>query len=170
MSTRLDLSKLSLMDALDLAMLIEEEAYQRYKAFADQAGGSENGFFFASMAENEAKHGQELMARRKTLFGTTQPRVSLTDLFDVEAPDQGAPRRTMSLLDAYQLARSSEVKAHDFFAEALGHVSDPDVQALFAELRDEETEHMRMIDEAVAKLPPSAGVKNFYFEDETPAL
>ena len=38
MSTRLDLSKLSLMDALDLAKLIEYEAYRRYKEFAAQLG------------------------------------------------------------------------------------------------------------------------------------
>ena len=38
MSTRLDLSRLSLMDALDLATLIEAEAYERYKVFASQLG------------------------------------------------------------------------------------------------------------------------------------
>ena len=38
MSTRLDLSKLSLMDALDLATVIELEAYERYKMFASQLG------------------------------------------------------------------------------------------------------------------------------------
>ena len=38
MATRLDLSKLSLMDALDLAILIEMEAYERYKMFASQLG------------------------------------------------------------------------------------------------------------------------------------
>jgi hypothetical protein len=36
MSTLLDLSKLSLMDALDLAKLIEMEACQRYQMFASQ--------------------------------------------------------------------------------------------------------------------------------------
>ena len=81
MSTRLDLSKLSLMDALDLAILIEEEAHQRYKSFAAQIGrtGGVNdaGAFFESMAENEAKHGQELEARRTELFGDAPSRLSL---------------------------------------------------------------------------------------------
>ena len=40
MSTRLDLSKLSLMDALDLAILIEMEACHRYQMFASQFGHS----------------------------------------------------------------------------------------------------------------------------------
>ena len=38
MSTSLDLSKLSLMDALDLAKLIEMEACHRYQMFASQLG------------------------------------------------------------------------------------------------------------------------------------
>jgi hypothetical protein len=56
MSTSLDLSKLSLMDALDLAKLIEMEACHRYQMFASQlgrTGGYDAGSFFASMAENE---------------------------------------------------------------------------------------------------------------------
>ena len=95
MSTGLDLSKLSLMDALDLAILIEEEAHQRYKMFASQVGGAGSGYdaasFFASMAENEAKHGNELLARRIEMFGKVPMKVKLTDLFVVEAPDVSAP-------------------------------------------------------------------------------
>ena len=89
MSTSLDLSKLSLMDALDLAKLIEMEACHRYQMFASQlgrTGGYDAGAFFAGMAENEAKHGQELEARRKTLFGDAPARLTLDDLYDVEAP------------------------------------------------------------------------------------
>ena len=87
MSTRLDLSSLSLMDALDLAKLIEMEACHRYQMFAAQlgrTGGYDAGAFFASMAENEAKHGQELEARRKELFGDAPSRLSLDDLYDVD--------------------------------------------------------------------------------------
>ena len=73
MTTSLDLTKLSLMDALDLAILIEEEARQRYELFASLIGRSggryDAGSFFASMAENEAKHGTELLERRMKLFG-----------------------------------------------------------------------------------------------------
>ena len=51
MSTRLDLSTLSLMDALDLAKLIEMEACHRYQMFAQQigtVGDYDAGGFFAS--------------------------------------------------------------------------------------------------------------------------
>ena len=170
MPTRLDLTTLSLQDALDLAALIEEEAYKRYTFFANLLGRGGAGSFFASMAENEKKHGDQLSDRRKAMFGDAPARVSLADLFDVEAPEVGAPRRSMSLLQAHELAKSSEEKAYEFYHEALPSITDADVRTLFVELRDEETEHVRMIEEAIAKLPPNANMELYFDPDETPAL
>ena len=174
MSTSLDLTKLSLIDALDLAILIEEEARQRYEMFAAQVGGGGSGFdagnFFASMAENEAKHGQELLERRIARFGKQPMKVKLDDLFDVEAPDMGAPRRGMSTLQAFELGLQSEKKAHDFFDMALPGITDPEVRELFIELRDEETEHVEMLQEAMAKLPASASVETPNDPDDAPYL
>ena len=173
MSTRLDLSKLSLMDALDLAKLIEMEACHRYQMFATQlgrTGGYDAGAFFATMAENEAKHGQELEARRKALFGDAPARLTLDDLFDVEAPDMGAPRRGMSTLQAFEVGLAAEKKAHDFYDLALPGITNPEVRELFTELRDEETEHVEMLQEAMAKLPPSASVEIEFDPDESHSL
>jgi rubrerythrin len=173
MSTRLDLSKLSLMDALDLAILIEMEAYERYKMFASQlghTGGYDAGAFFASMAENEAKHGSELAERRKSLFGNAPARLTLDDLYDVEAPEMGAAHRGMSTLDAFEVGLDAEKRAHDFYDMALPGISDPEVIELFTELRDEETEHVEMLQEAMAKLPDSAKKEVEFDVDETPYL
>ena len=173
MSTRLDLSKLSLMDALDLAKLVEMEAHHRYLMFAGQlghTGGYDAGAFFATMAENEAKHGQELEARRKTLFGDAPAQVTLDDLFDVEAPDMGAPRRGMSTVQAFEVGLAAERKAYDFYDMALVGITDPEVRALFTELRDEETEHVEMLQKELAKLPPSAGDVVEFDPDEAPYL
>jgi rubrerythrin len=173
MSTRLDLSKLSLMDALDLAKLIELEAYNRYCMFATQlgsTGGYDAGAFFATMAENEAKHGQEIGTRRKALFGDAPARLTLDDLFDVEAPDHGAPRRGMSTVQAFEIGLAAEKKAYDFYDMALPGITDPEVRALFTELRDEETEHVEMLQDAMAKLPASAGEELEYDLDESPYL
>jgi rubrerythrin len=173
MSTNLDLSKLSLMDALDLAKLIELEACHRYQMFASQlgrSGGYDAGAFFATMAENEAKHGQELEARRKTLFGDAPARLTLDDLYDVEAPDMGAPRRGMSTLQAFEVGLAAEKKAYDFYDMALPGITDPDVRELFTELRDEETEHVEMLRESMAKLPASASTEVEFDLDETPYL
>jgi rubrerythrin len=173
MSTRLDLSKLGLMDALDLAILIEMEACHRYQMFASQLGhigGYDAGSFFASMAGNEAKHGQELEARRKELFGDAPAKITLDDLFDVEAPDMGAARRGMSPLQAFEIGLAAEKKAYDFYDMALPGITDPEVRELFTELRDEETEHVEMLREAIAKLPPSASEEVEFDVDETPYL
>ena len=173
MSTRLDLSKINLMDALDLAKLIEYEAYQRYRMFASQlgrSGGYDAGAFFATMAENEAKHGRQLEARRKELFGDTPARVTLDDLFDVEAPEMGSPRRGMSTVQAFKVGIAAEQKAYDFYDMALPGITDPEVRALFTELRDEETEHVEMLQKEMAKLPPSAGFEDEVDLDESPAL
>jgi len=173
MSTSLDLSKLSLMDALDLAKLIELEACHRYQMFASQlgrTGGYDAGAFFATMAENEAKHGHELEARRKALFGEAPARLTLDDLYDVEAPDMGAPRRGMSTVQAFEVGLDAEKKAHDFYDLALPGITDPDVRELFTELRDEETEHVEMLREAMAKLPSSASDEVEFDLDETPYL
>jgi rubrerythrin len=62
----------------------------------------------------------------------------------------------MSAYNAYQVALHSEKKAWEFYDEALGVVKQPEVKALFEELREEEAEHVRMVEAIIAKLPPSA--------------
>ena len=170
MSTSLDLSKLSLMDALDFATLIEEEARQRYEMFASQLAGSDAGSFFASMAENEAKHGTELLTQRINMFGKVPMKLKLTDIYDIEAPDMGAPRRGMSTLQAFELGLAAEKKAYDFYDMALPGITDPEVRALFTELRDEETEHVEMLREAMAKLPANASIETENDPDDAPYL
>ena len=161
------------MDALDLAKLIELEALQRYRMFSTQlgrGGGYDAGAFFATMAENEAKHGYELEARRKALFGDTPVRVTLDDLFDVEAPEMGAPRRGMSTMQAFEIGLAAEKKAYDFYDMALPGITNLEVRALFTELRDEETAHVELLREQMAKLPPSASVELEFDPNEAPFL
>jgi rubrerythrin len=166
MSTRLDLSKLNLMDALDLASLIEFEAKKRYTEFAESLGSrgvDDAGAVFRSMAVNETKHCEEIAERRLALFGDKPAKVKLDDIFDVEAPDVGDVRWNMSAFKAYRLALFSEQKAFAFYDEALDYVDHPDVKALFEELRDEEAEHVGMLVKIIANLPPSAEIE---LEDE----
>ena len=161
MSVKIDFSTLNLMDALDLAVLIEAEAAERYKFFAEQIGrrdAVDAGSIFESMAINEEKHGCQLAERRQEMFGDKPVRVSKTAIFDVEAPEFGAPRWNMSPLKAFQPALSSEEKAYWFYDEAIKHVKDAGVRELFTELRDEETEHVRLVKEAIEALPPGSDV------------
>jgi rubrerythrin len=60
----------------------------------------------------------------------------------------------------------AEEKAHAFFVQALPHLTDLDVRALFEELREEEVEHQGLVREALAKLPPDPEDALWDVEDE----
>jgi ferritin-like protein len=166
METRgIDFGSLTLQDALDLAILIEEEAQQRYAWFTREVGGRYPGDaddMFRLMSGVEAKHAARLIERRRELFKDAPRRVSIDDLDDVEAPDRGAPRVFMSARQAMEVALAAEEKAHDFYDEALKQVRDPEVQKLFEELREEEVHHRQMVEERMEQLPPGPDLE----EDE----
>lgn len=152
----LDLARMDLRDALDLAILMEEEARQRYLEFSKLVGGRYPGDasdIFKLMASYEEKHGEQLTSRRRSLFQDAPRRVSMEMLDDLEAPDQGQPRVFMSARDAVEVAIRSEEKAWTFFDEALRTVKDPAVKELFKELRAEEAEHKKLLVKRLAKLP-----------------
>jgi len=170
MSTqRIDYKTLCLRDALDLAILIEEEAEERYNEFAAQmklhhTPAAES--FFRFMAGNEAKHGEQLAMQRAALF-RDQPRVvSRAMLWDVEAPEYDEVRAFMTPRQALEVALRAEQKAHAFFVETQPHVEDPAVKELFDELRNEEVEHQRLVEAELAKLPPDSAADLADVEDE----
>jgi len=153
---QLDISKLNLQDALDLAVLIEKEAEERYLMFVAQLGERYRGDaadFFAMMARNEQRHGMKIAERRRSLFGDAPSRVTADMIEEIEAPGTGKPRPHMSPRHALEAAMESEVKAYEFFAEALPGIRDPEVRKLFEELRDEEAEHQSLLNEQKAKYP-----------------
>ncbi|MCW8930661.1 MAG: ferritin family protein [Gammaproteobacteria bacterium] len=159
MFPKIDFSQLNLMDALDIAIFVEIEAFDRYTLFTNQLGHrypDDAADVFRRMAVSEKKHAEELSHRRKELFGDAPVMVNKDALFDIEAPEVGSPRWNMSPFKAFQLVLSSEEKSFAFYNEALSYVNDADVKALFAELRDEEAEHARMIKDFIAALPPEA--------------
>jgi rubrerythrin len=57
------------------------------------------------------------------------------------------------------VALAAEKKAFAFYDQALPGVKQADVKALFEELREEEAEHVRMVEEIIANLPPEAAVE-----------
>ena len=169
MTATVDFASLDLKDALDLAILVEEEAQERYLEFVDQMERhhtEEAARFFAAMAKNEEKHGAELRARRRSLFGDAPRRVTRAMLWDVEAPDYDQPRAFMSARRAMRVALDSETKAHEFFVGAIPHLKDPEVKKLFQELRDEEVLHQELVREAMRALPPEGDADPGDYEDE----
>jgi len=169
MAETIDFASLSLQDALDLAILVEEEAEERYLEFVDQMEKHhtpEAAKFFATMARNEQKHGEELRARRRSLFGDAPRRMKRAMLWDVEAPDYDQSRAFMSARQAMEVALLSEQKAHGFFVQVIPHLVDPEVKRLFQELRDEEVLHQSLVREAMRSLPEGEDPDAGDYEDE----
>lgn len=169
-STRsVDFSALTLRDALDLAILVEEEARDRYEEFAYQMAlhhNEESARFFRFMFQVESSHEHRLLERRRKLFGDEPATVKREMLFDVEAPDYDQVRATMTERQALQAALHAEEKAFVFFEQALPLVKDPAVRELFAELRDEEAEHQGRVKEHMARLGPESPVRGEDFGDD----
>ncbi|MBL8861111.1 MAG: ferritin family protein [Planctomycetes bacterium] len=153
----LDLSRINLCDALDLAVLVEEEARDRYAEFADQLTlhhTPEAAGFFRWMSGIEERHRLELSERRRERFGTSPARVHLGMIFDVEAPEYDQARAFMSVREALHVALRSEQSAQAFFAAAKEAVTDPETRALFAELEAEEVLHQRLVRQQIEAAPP----------------
>ncbi len=164
----MDVRSLSLKDALDLAISIEEEAKARYDDFSRITGGRYAGDaadMFRQMAGYEARHGENLAARRRQLFGEAPRGITAGDLDDVEAPDRGAPRTFMSARQALEVALAAEEKAYDFYAGALREVTDAEVRRLFQDLLQEESNHVKLVRDRLEKLPPGPDLE----EDEADA-
>jgi rubrerythrin len=157
MANKLDFSNLTLQDALDLAILVEEEAKERYLEFSEQIGTSKSGdagAFFIQMAENEAKHGQELSQQRNKLFGSEKSTVTkkmVDEYRGVEAPEYEQVRSFMSQRHALEVALESEVKAYNFFDKALSQITNQDIRKLFEELKNEEIHHQNLIKDIIKK-------------------
>ncbi|MGK5082035.1 ferritin family protein [Bdellovibrionota bacterium FG-1] len=171
----IDFKKLSLKDCLDLAILVEEEARERYESFAEQIGGrykGDAGDFFIAMAANEGKHEEELRKRRKELFQDAPTTVDGSMIWDVEAPDAGKPRAYMSPRQAMLLALDAEKKAYHFFDDALKHIQNDEVRALYLELRQEEVSHQQMLQNQLDLLPADGGGPDLSEDDvdEPPQL
>lgn len=170
MTTRIiQFSTLSLRDALDLAVLVEEEAKDRYTELTDQMEmhhNKEAARFFHFMIQNEAKHEHVLSERRKGLFGEEPRTVTREMIFDVEAPEYAEAHTFMTYRDALDVAARAEQKAYEFFEEALKHVEDPLVKKLFHELRDDEREHLRLVEAERKKAPDDPKLSNEDFSDD----
>jgi rubrerythrin len=166
---KIDWRTLSLRDALDLGILIEEEAKERYEELASQMElhhTADAGSFFRVMVGNEAKHGEQLAVRRAALFGNEPGTVSRAMLWDVEAPEYDEVRAFMTRRQALEVALRAEEKAYAFFVAALPNVHDAAAKKLFEELRDEEVEHQRLLKAELVQLPPDGPADLDDVEDE----
>jgi rubrerythrin len=165
----IDYKNLNLKDALDIAIVIEDDARDRYRELAEQLEQHNTGEaaqFFHFMVENETKHGDQLRRHRASLFGDAPREVDGAAVPEVELADYDVARAFMSVHAALRVAMANEVRAHDFYDEALEYVTDPEVKELFTELRAEEVDHQDQIKKVQSKLPPEDTSNPDDFADE----
>jgi len=149
MATTIDFASLTPADALDLAILIEEEARQRYLELIDlvaDAGGDPEALrFFETMAHHEQNHAHRLMERRDRLYADAPPRVNAAVLERLGGIETAGPAAVFSLRAGLEAAMAAERQAESFFRRALREATDSEVRRLFEELAEEEVEHQRVV-------------------------
>jgi rubrerythrin len=162
-----DFSKLTLRDTLDLAILVEEEAKDRYEEFVHQMVLHRNkgaACFFRLMIHFESAHEGALLERRCRLFGNEPATVGREMISDVEAPELHEVRASMTEREALEIALRAEKRAFAFFDAAAQAVDDPEIASLLIELRMEEVDHQWRIKERMKQVAAQPGI-GFDFQD-----
>lgn len=165
----IDFATLSLRDALDLAVLIEEEARDRYEELAAQLilhRTPAAAAFFTKMMRVEEIHRKQLFEQRQRAFGNHPVMVKREMIYDVEAADYDEVRMNMTHRDALEVALRSEIKAHRFFEQALKVVPSVEVKKLFTELCEEEITHQALVKAELLKLDPEKPGDRDDFSDD----
>jgi len=154
MALVVDFSKINAQDALDIAIVIEDEAQLAYEHLAEWVAGDGNteaADFFQRMAVREKRHKEEITARRSEMFGDAPPRHDEAAPWQAEVPEYESLGRNVTLKEAFDVAMGAETRAHDFYAEAIDYIEDEAVVELFEWLRKAEVEHQRMLTEEMKR-------------------
>lgn len=153
------------------ALMIEVEAEERYQLLASQMevhNNPELAGIFRKLADIEGRHADEL--RRRTaemdLPKLAPWQYQWPDLESPEAPDLGAAHYMMTPWHALQLALQAEQRAFQFFEGLARKTADKEVRKLAEEFAEEEAEHVRLVEELLAKQRAPAGR---WDEDPDPA-
>lgn len=156
------------------AIGIEREAAERYIEFAERmsdAGNDGAAAIFAKLAGFEAEH-LETLKRRTDGIGVPVLSPAEYKWLDTGAPETMAHDLIFRLLTPWQalgIALDAERRAQTFFEHVLRTASDPALRALAQEMAAEETEHIAMVENELARTPNPAVDWNSPYGDEKPA-
>lgn len=154
MGLAMDFSKLKAHEVLDLAIYAEEEAKESYEHLAGLMEARQLrdiAAFFHRMAGLEGLHREQILAQRKQLFPHQATTLANRALWSVEVGKLKAPNADLPLVDAFKLALEAEVRAYDYYTDALEYVTEPTTEKLFEGLRQAEVEHQRLLRAELAK-------------------
>ncbi len=160
-------------ELLAYAHAIEVDAMERYQLLADQMETHNNrelAKLFRELAGHEEKHAAKILEQagesglpviEESAFhwlGTESP----------EAADLDAAHYRMTPWHALQMALGAEQRAFAFFDHLVNTVSEPEVKKWAEEFRDEEAEHVELV-ERLLKLHPEPA-EGWDLDDDPPYL
>ena len=148
----------SIEEMMANAYALESEAAERYAEFAelmDAHNNREVAELFRKMARIENLHAQQIRDRMGWHAGAPTPRVPWR-WEGMEGPETGDHSELHYLMTPYhalQVARINEERARRFYAELLRRAPEGELRAAAVEMEEEEAEHVRLIDEWIARTP-----------------
>lgn len=141
------------------ALVMEREAAQRYEEIADAMemhNNREVAQLFRTMAGYEAKHAQSIMAEMNWVEAPGVPPGAWPAMESPEMIPSDAVHYLMHPWHALELALAAEQRAEAFFSELARSAGNESVRRAAIELRDEETEHVAMVKQWMARFPKPA--------------
>lgn len=151
--------QLTLPEFMAQALAMERDAADRYNDFADALETHNNhevAALFRTMAGYEAKHAERIMAEMGWKEAPPPPRQAVC-VPGMENPETGPFDEVHYLMQpwhALQLALAAEKRAQAFFAVLARMSTSEAVRKAALELQAEEAEHVALVQEWIAKVPP----------------
>ncbi|MBI3371206.1 MAG: ferritin family protein [Betaproteobacteria bacterium] len=157
------------------AIAIEREAAERYSEFAERMSGLGNDAaarVFSTLAGFEAEH-LETLKRRTDGIAVPELWPAEYKWLDTGAPETAAHDLVFRLITPYQalaIALDAEKRAQQFFEYVFRTSCDPALHALAQEMAAEESEHIAIVSEELARTPdPTVNWNSPYGEEATVA-
>jgi rubrerythrin len=143
------------------ALTMEREAVARYGELADTMAAHNNvevAALFRRMAEYEARHVAQILADMGWSDEIVAPR--RPGFWTATEPPESVPLDEAHYLmhpwHALRLALAAERRAHAFFARMAAGAANVEVRRAAEALRDEEAEHVALVEAWLAKVPEPA--------------
>ena len=140
------------------ALAIERAAVDRYGALADVMevhNNREVAALFRKMADIESRHAAQIMAEMGWRRAADVP--ATAKAWGTGEPPESVPEDEIHYLmwpwHALQLALAAERRAEAFFARLADETDDDEVRRVAVALRDEEREHVELVQRWLARTP-----------------
>lgn len=155
------------------ALTLENEAANTYQEIGDSLAvhnNAEAAALFFKFAGYGRKHADEV---RGLAEGLTLPRIPPWEFVwgDGDSPEAATfedAHYMMTPAHALDLALRAEHQAHDFYAAVAAATADAKISEMAAEFAAEEAEHVRMLEDWIAKVP--AAEATWAFDPDPPSM